>query len=97
MKFELYNLYLNGHYVKKATRVTLTDGRVIEFMERLSNKEAHRQALGQLVREEQKTLQVTPQVIPQDKDKDEEYLGRYHTEDEARRMIEEARRQKEHQ
>lgn len=44
MKFELYNLVTTqGNHIRKATRVTLSNGKTIEFMERLSNKEARRQ------------------------------------------------------
>jgi len=59
MKFELYNLATGeGKHIRRATRVTLASGRVVEFMERLSNKEARRQA-----------QRLTPQVSPQVKNK----------------------------
>lgn len=60
MKFELYNLATGeGKYIRMATKVTLANGRVVKFIERLSNKEARRQI-----------KQLTPQVTPQDNDKD---------------------------
>lgn len=48
MRAETYNLYLNGHYVRKATQVILPTGEKIAFTEKVSNKEAIRQAKYQL-------------------------------------------------
>jgi len=49
MKVELYNLRAgNGNHIRKATKVTMDDGKVYRFMERLSKKEAVRQVKYQL-------------------------------------------------
>ena len=34
----------NGRYIRTATKVTFSDGRTVEFMERMSKREAIRQA-----------------------------------------------------
>lgn len=45
MRVETYNLKAsNGNHIRKATKVIMDDGEVIEFMEKMSNKEARRQA-----------------------------------------------------
>lgn len=44
MMCKLYKLKAaNGKHIRMATKVTLSDGNVFHFMERLSNKEAKRQ------------------------------------------------------
>ena len=35
----------NGRHIRTATRVTFSDGRTVEFMERMSKREAIRQAM----------------------------------------------------
>jgi hypothetical protein len=47
-KVETYNLEAhNGKHIRKATRVVFEDGIVVKFIDKLSNKEAIRQALKQ--------------------------------------------------
>lgn len=44
-KVETYKLFAsNGRYIRTATRVTFSTGRTVEFMERMSKREAIRQA-----------------------------------------------------
>jgi len=46
MKHELVKQNsMNGRYIRLVSRVTLEDGTVITFMDRMSKKEAFRQAL----------------------------------------------------
>lgn len=60
MKLETYNLYVNGQYIKKATRVVLPSGEKIPFLEKVSKKEAIRNAKYQLELRRKKIPEVTP-------------------------------------
>lgn len=44
-KVELYEMYApNGRYIRKATKVTLSNGRVVKFMDRMPKGQAINQA-----------------------------------------------------
>lgn len=52
MTITTYNLKAaNGRHIRKATQVTLDDGRTIHFTERLSKKEAESQTRSLIIRE----------------------------------------------
>lgn len=40
-----YDLYLNGHYIRRATQVIFGDGHIIIFMEKMGKKVAIKQAI----------------------------------------------------
>jgi len=49
MKVENYNLISsNGHHIRKATKVIFDDGEEIRFIDKVSKKEAIRNALYQI-------------------------------------------------